>query len=108
MMWEMTGLPPRLTAVGRTFLDLTLLACLVVLWATGGVTLWLHLAYIVVALRAFLQNGGWPTALRTTVVSVVGGAMLLRLRATGDATGHDLLQIPLLAVLMYLFAAFAA
>jgi len=108
MMWEMTGLPPRLTAVGRTFLDLTLLACLVVLWATGGVTLWLHLAYIVVALRAFLQNGGWPTALRTTVVSVVGGALLLRLHATGDATGHDLLQIPLLAVLMYLFAAFAA
>lgn len=89
-------------------LDLALVACLTVLWATNGVTLWLHLAYIVVALRAFLRHGGRPTALRTTAVSIVGGAMLLRLHSTGSVSGNDVLQIPLLSVLMYLFAAFAA
>jgi PAS domain S-box-containing protein len=102
-----TGLRNRLEPYARVVLDLSLGTSLALLWATGDVTLWLHLAYISVALGAFLRPQGRSTALRACVVSVVGGAQLLHLHAQGAVPGDDLLEIPLMTVLALLFAAFA-
>jgi PAS domain S-box-containing protein len=102
-----TGLRNRLEPYARVVLDLSLGTSLALLWATGDVTLWLHLAYISVALGAFLRPQGRSTALRAGVVSVVGGAQLLHLHAQGAVPGDDLLEIPLMTVLALLFAAFA-
>jgi PAS domain S-box-containing protein len=101
-----TGLRNRLEPYARVALDLSLGTFLALLWATGDVTLWLHLAYISVALGAFLRPRGRSTAIRAGVVSIVGGAALLRLHAEGVLPGDDLLEIPLMTVLALLFAAF--
>jgi two-component system cell cycle sensor histidine kinase/response regulator CckA len=103
----MTGLRPRLEPHARVFLDLSLGTFLALLWATGDVTLWLHLAYISIALGAFLRPRASSTALRAGVVTIVGGAALLRLHANGVLPGDDLLEIPLMSLLALLFAAFA-
>jgi PAS domain S-box-containing protein len=102
----MTGLRTRLEPHARVFLDLILGTFLALLWATDEVTLWLHLAYIVIALGAFLRPRGRSTAIRAGVVSIVGVAALLRLHAHGAVPTDDLLEIPLMTVLALLFAAF--
>jgi two-component system cell cycle sensor histidine kinase/response regulator CckA len=104
----MTGMRTRLEPHARVFLDLILGTFLALLWATGGVTLWLHLAYIAIALRAFLGPRARSTAIRAGVVSIVGVAVLLHLRAHGAVPTDDLVEIPLMTVLALLFAAFAA
>jgi two-component system cell cycle sensor histidine kinase/response regulator CckA len=101
-----TGLRNRLEPQARVFLDLSLAVCLVLLWVTEEVTLWLHLAYISIALGAFLRPRPRSTAIRAGVVSIVGGAALLRLHTEGTLPGDDLLEIPLMTVLALLFAAF--
>jgi two-component system cell cycle sensor histidine kinase/response regulator CckA len=101
-----TGLRNRLEPYARVALDLSLGTFLALLWATGDVTLWLHLAYISVALGAFLHPRGRSTAIRAGVVSIVGGAALLRLHADGTLPADDLLEIPLMTVLALLFAVF--
>jgi two-component system, cell cycle sensor histidine kinase and response regulator CckA len=102
-----TGLRYRLEPHARVLLDLGLGAFLALLWATGEVTLWLHLAYISIALGAFLRPRARSTVVRVGVVTVIGGASLLRLRAQGMLPAGDLLEIPLLSVLALLFAGFA-
>jgi PAS domain S-box-containing protein len=97
----------RLEPHARVFLDLSLGTFLALLWATGAVTLWLHLAYISIALGAFLRPRATSTALRAGVVTIVGGAALLRLHSQGVLPADDLLEIPLMSVLALLFAAFA-
>jgi two-component system cell cycle sensor histidine kinase/response regulator CckA len=52
MIPGMTGLRYRLEPRPRVVLDLSLGTFLALLWATGAVALWLHLAYISVALGA--------------------------------------------------------
>jgi PAS domain S-box-containing protein len=101
-----TGLRNRLEPYARIALDLSLGTFLALLWATGDVTLWLHLAYISVALGAFLHPRGRSTVMRLGVVSTVGGALLLDLHAQGALPGDVLLEIPLMTVLALLFAAF--
>jgi two-component system, cell cycle sensor histidine kinase and response regulator CckA len=103
----MTGMRARVAPHARVFLDLTLGTFLALLWATNEVTLWLHLAYIAIALRAFLGPRARSTAIRSGVVSIVGVAALLHLHAHGAVPTDDLLEIPLLTVLALLFAAFA-
>jgi two-component system cell cycle sensor histidine kinase/response regulator CckA len=100
---EMTGLRNRLEPHARVFLDLSVGMFLALLWATGDVSLWLHLAYISIALGAFLRPRARSTALRTAVITVIGGAALLRLHAPAN----DLIEIPLMSALALLFAAFA-
>jgi two-component system cell cycle sensor histidine kinase/response regulator CckA len=101
-----TGLRTRLEPYARVALDLSLGTFLALLWATGDVTLWLHLAYISIALSAYLRPGARSTATRALVVSVVGGAVLLDLHAQGAIPTDDLVEIPLMTVLALLFAAF--
>jgi PAS domain S-box-containing protein len=103
----MTGLRTRLEPHARVFLDLSLGTFLALLWATGSVTLWLHLAYITIALGAFLRPRASSTAIRVGIVTIVGGAALLRLHSHGALPADDLLEIPLMSVLALLFAAFA-
>src|SRR5438132_12626680 len=95
----MTGLRHRLVSYARISLDLSLGTFLALLWATGDVTLWLHLAYISIALGAFLRPQARSTALRAGVVSLVGGAALLHLHSQGGLPADDLLEIPLMTVL---------
>ena len=102
-----TGLRHRLEPYARVLLDLSLVTFLALLWATNGVTLWLHLAYIAIALRAFLRPRARSTAIRAGVVSIVGVAALLHLHAQGAVPTDDLLEIPLMTVLALLFAGFA-
>jgi two-component system cell cycle sensor histidine kinase/response regulator CckA len=104
----MTGLRTRLEPHARVFLDLILGTVLALLWATDEVTLWLHLAYIVIALGAFLRPRARSTAIRAGVVSIVGVAALLHLHAQGTVPTDDLVEIPLMTVLALLFAAFGA
>src|SRR3978361_2014472 len=101
------GLPDRLRPHARIFLDLGLVVFLALLWATGDVTLWLHLGYISIALGAFLRPRARSTAVRAGVLSLVGGAELLRLYSQGILPGDDLLEIPLMSVLALLFAGFS-
>jgi two-component system cell cycle sensor histidine kinase/response regulator CckA len=103
----MTGLRTRLEPHARVFLDLSLGTFLALLWATGDVTLWLHLAYISLALGAFLRPRASSTAIRAGIVLIVGGAALLHLHSQGALPADDLLEIPLMSVLALLFAGFA-
>jgi two-component system cell cycle sensor histidine kinase/response regulator CckA len=103
---EVIGLRNRLEPRARVLLDLSLGTFLALLWATGDVTLWLHLAYISVALGAFVRPHARSTAIRTGLISIVGGAALLRLHSQGSLPADDLLEIPLMSVLVLLFAAF--
>jgi two-component system cell cycle sensor histidine kinase/response regulator CckA len=102
----MTGLRNRLEPYAPVFLDLSLATFLALLWATSDVTLWLHLAYIVIALGAFIRPRARSTVIRAAIVSLTGGAALLHLHATGAVPSDDLLEIPLMSVLALLFAAF--
>jgi PAS domain S-box-containing protein len=104
---RVTGLRHRVAGPARLLLDVSLAVFLVLLWTSGEVTLWLHLAYICVALCAFARPGARPTAIRATIVSVIGGAVLVRMHNAGTLPADDLLEIPLMSVLAYLFAAFA-
>jgi PAS domain S-box-containing protein len=103
----MTGMRHRLEPYARVFLDLSLGTLLALLWATDGVTLWLHLAYISIALGAFLRPRASSTVIRAVVVTLVGGAALLRLHSSGVVPRDDLFELPLMFVLALLFAAFA-
>jgi PAS domain S-box-containing protein len=102
-----TGLRYRLEPYARVALDLSLGTVLALLWATGDVTLWLHLAYINIAIGAFVRPRARSTAIRAVIVSLAGGAALLRLHAQGPLPSDALLEIPLTGVLALLFAAFA-
>jgi PAS domain S-box-containing protein len=104
---KMAGLRPRSTRIARVLTDLCLAAALCLLWLTGQVTLWLHLAYIAVAVCAFLTRRASAIVARTVAVSLVGGADLLHLHMTGRVPADDLLEIPLMSVLTLLFAGFA-
>jgi two-component system cell cycle sensor histidine kinase/response regulator CckA len=103
---EVTGFSTRLEPFVPRFCDLALGASLGLLWLTEDVTLWLHLAYISMALGAFVRPRARSTAIRAGIISVVGGAALLRLHSEGSLPTDDLLEIPLLTVLALLFAAF--
>jgi PAS domain S-box-containing protein len=103
----MTGLRNRLEPHARVFLDLSLGTFLALLWATSDVTLWLHLAYISIALGAFLRSRASSTAIRAGIISIIGGAALVRLHSQGALPADDLLEIPLMSVLALLFAVFA-
>jgi two-component system, cell cycle sensor histidine kinase and response regulator CckA len=102
----MTGLWNRLEPHARVFLDLSLGTFLALLWVTDAVTLWLHLAYISIALGAFLRPRARSTVIRAGVVSIVGVAALLQVQAKGALPAEELLEIPLLAVLALLVAAY--
>jgi PAS domain S-box-containing protein len=102
-----TGLRTRLEPHARVFLDLSLGTLLALLWATTNVTLWLHLAYISIALGAFVRPRARSTVIRSIVVTLVGGAALLRLHTSGALPRDDLFELPLMFVLALLFAAFA-
>jgi two-component system, cell cycle sensor histidine kinase and response regulator CckA len=103
----MTGLRTRLEPHARVVLDLSLGTLLALLWATADVTLWLHLAYISIALGAFVRPRARSTVIRSIVVTLVGGAALLRLHASGALPRDDLFELALMFVLALLFAAFA-
>jgi two-component system, cell cycle sensor histidine kinase and response regulator CckA len=102
----MTGMRNRLDPHARVFLDLSLGAFLALLWATSEAALWLHLAYITIALGAFLRPRARSTVLRAGVVSIVGGAALLRFHAGGGLPAQELAEIPLLTVLTLLATAY--
>ena len=103
----MTGLRTRLEPHARVLLDLSLGTLLALLWATANVTLWLHLAYISIALGAFVRPRARSTVIRAIIVTLVGGAGLLRLHVRGAVPRDDLFELSLMFVLALLFAAFA-
>ena len=105
---SVTGLRTRLAAPTRVLLDVSLAAFLAALWTTESATPWLFLAYIAVACRAFLRSDGRSTVLRATIVTVVGSGIMLRLHFAGRIPADGIFEIPLLALLAYLFAGFAA
>ena len=100
------GLRYRLKPHARVFLDLSLATVLALIWVTGSVTLWLHLAYVAIAFGAFVRPRARSTVIRAIIVSVVAGAALLPLHLRGDLATDDLLEILLVAVLAFLFAGF--
>jgi PAS domain S-box-containing protein len=102
-----TGLRPSLAVSARALLDFALGAFLVVLWTTGSPTVWLLLAFIAVASRAFLRNDGRSALLRATIVTVIGGGFMIHLWSNGVLPRSDVIEIPLIATLAYLFAGFA-
>jgi PAS domain S-box-containing protein len=102
----MTGMRNRLEPHARFLLDLSLGAFVGLLWVTTAVALWLHLAYVTIAFGAFLRPHARSTAIRVGIVSLVGGAALLELHGEGGLPTQELLEIPLLAVLALLAAAY--
>jgi PAS domain S-box-containing protein len=101
-----TRLPIRLETHAHTLLDLCAAAFLALLWATGNPTLWLYLAFIAIAVGAFLRSQARSTVVRAVVVLAIGGGILLRLHAQGAVPRDELLEIPMMTVLALLFAAF--
>src|SRR5437763_8017452 len=101
-----TGLRNRLGPAVRLVPDLGLLACLALPWIAGTAPFWVHLAYIFVALHAFLVPDARGTVVRVAAVAAGGGAAFL-FAANAGFPVHDLLEIPLLAALALLFSAFA-
>src|SRR5471032_648935 len=102
-----SGLCTRLADPSRVLLDVSLAGALFALWQTESVMAWLLVAYIAVACGAFLRSEGRSTVLRATVVTVIGGGIMLRHTISGQAPANDLYEVPLLALLSYLFAGFA-
>ncbi len=105
---RVTGLRPRLVTSARVLLDALLAASLVAVWLASSPTRWLLVAFIAVASRAFVSSKSRSTVLRATVVTAVGGGIMIRLNTRGDISSADLFEIPLIAGLAYLFAAFAS
>jgi two-component system cell cycle sensor histidine kinase/response regulator CckA len=105
---SVTGVRTRLAPLTRALLDIALAGFLVLLWETDSIMAWLLLAYITVACRAFLRSDGRATVLRATLVTLVGGGIMLRFAAAGEIPRNDALEVPLVALLAYLFAGFAA
>jgi two-component system, cell cycle sensor histidine kinase and response regulator CckA len=103
----MTGLRYRVELSARSLPDVALVACLGLLWVAGSVPLWVHLAYICVAVSAYTRPNAGGTVLRVLVVTVAGGAGLIHGYSDGGVPGHDLLEVPLLAMMALLFARFA-
>jgi PAS domain S-box-containing protein len=97
----------RLAAPARALLDLALAGSLLALWSTEELTPWLQLAYIGVAARAYVRIDARSTIARLTLVTVVGMGVTVRLSSAGNLATHDLLRVPLLAVLTCLFAGYA-
>jgi two-component system, cell cycle sensor histidine kinase and response regulator CckA len=86
--------------------DCAIAACLALTWATSLTTVWLHVAYICVALSAFVRPSAPATVGRATLVSALGGAYLVRLHGHGDIPADDIVEIPLMTALAYCFALF--
>jgi two-component system, cell cycle sensor histidine kinase and response regulator CckA len=102
-----TGLRARLVAPARVLFDALLAASLVAVWLASSPTRWLLVAFIAVACRAFVNDKSRSTVLRATIVTAVGGGIMIRLHARGDVSSADIFEIPLIAALAYLFAGFA-
>jgi two-component system, cell cycle sensor histidine kinase and response regulator CckA len=102
-----TGLRARLVASARVLFDALLAASLVAVWLASSPTRWLLVAFIAVACRAFVNDKSRSTVLRATIVTAVGGGIMIRLHARGDVSSADIFEIPLIAALAYLFAGFA-
>src|SRR2546423_15521576 len=103
----MTGLRNRVELGTRSLPDLALVACLGLLWVAGSVPLWVHVAYICVAISAYTRPNPGGTVLRVVLVTVAGGSGLIHGYTQGGIPGHDLLEVPLLATMALLFARFA-
>jgi two-component system, cell cycle sensor histidine kinase and response regulator CckA len=102
-----TGVRTRLVAFARVFFDALLAASLVAVWLASSPTRWLLVAFIAVACRAFVSDQSRSTVLRATIVTAVGGGIMVRLYTRGDVSSADVFEIPLIAALAYLFAGFA-
>jgi two-component system cell cycle sensor histidine kinase/response regulator CckA len=102
----MTGMRNRLERHARVLLDLSLATFLALLLATSDVALWLHLAYISIALGAFLRPRARSTAIRAAFVTIAGCVTILRLHTGGALPADDLIEVGLMMVLALLFAAF--
>jgi len=103
-----TNLRYRPAAQGALAIDAVLAAFLGSLWLTGNVTLWLHLAYICVPIRAYLRPSALATASRAALISLVAALMLVRLNHAGVLDTGELIEIPLLALLAFCFVGFSA
>jgi len=102
----MTGLRYRIEHSARSLPDVALVACLGLLWVAGSVPLWVHVAYICVAISAYTRPNPGGTVLRVVLVTVAGGSGLIHGYTQGGIPGHDLLEVPLLATMALLFARF--
>src|SRR5256885_11836010 len=102
----MTGLRYRVELGARSLPDLALVACLGLLWVAGSVPLWVHLAYICVALSAYTRPNAGGTVLRVLAVTIAGGAALIHGYGQGTVPRQDLFKVPLLATMALLFARF--
>src|SRR5437016_6792664 len=103
----MTGLRNLVGHSARSLPDLVLVTCLGLLWVAGSVPLWVHVAYICVALSAYSRPNAGGTVLRVLAVTIVGGAGLIHGYADGAVPRHDVFELPLLATMALLFARFA-
>src|SRR5436309_1215616 len=102
-----SGLRNRLEPILRAGPDLGLAACLALLWIDGVAALFMHLAFIFIALSAFARASIRGTVLRVLTATVVGGTGLMQVYGDGGIPGHDLLEVPLLAALALLFAVYS-
>ncbi len=103
----MAGIDARVAGPTRILVDLSAVAALAALWRTGSATPWLQLAFLAVAARAFLHTGRRATILRAALVTVSGVLIAMELHAAGRMSSKDLLGVPLLALVVFAFGAFA-
>lgn len=81
-------------------LDVLGVICVALVYVTGEATLWLHLAYITVALGSFLRSGRWSVVVRSTAVTL---GLAVWYATAPNILPDDYLEIPLMYVLSLLF-----
>jgi signal transduction histidine kinase len=89
----------RRREIGVT-LDAFGVVCVALVYVTGEATLWLHLAYISLALGSFVRTSRWSVIARSTAVTA--GLAVWYATAT-NIKADDYLEIPLMYVLSVLF-----
>ena len=81
-------------------LDVVGVICVALVYVTGEATLWLHLAYISLALGSFVRTSRWSVIARSTAVTL---GLAVWYATASNIKPDDYLEIPLMYVLSLLF-----
>src|SRR3982074_2285892 len=81
-------------------LDVVGVVFVAMVYVTGEATLWLHLAYISLALGSFVRTSRWSVIARSTAVTL---GLAVWYATASNIKADDYLEIPLMYILSLLF-----
>jgi PAS domain S-box-containing protein len=102
----MPGLRHLARISARPLLDGVALVAVVLAWTTGEPSVWLRVAYVAVAMTAFLSRSPWAVVGRSLAVTAAVAPEVIGLWSRGALQADELFDLPLVAGMAFLFAAF--